>query len=134
MDGAEAGRAMSRGPGALQRRILREIENAPEERLMLGEIRGRLGDADPSNLRRAITSLKRMGELSEYVADGVVWLALPEYDAISGEGLNELLEQINRLSENVVEGVVWHALPECATISDEELDTLLAETNRPLEG
>ncbi len=90
---------MSRGPGALQRRILQQIENAPEERLTLDEVRRRFGDTDRSNLARAIRSLRRMGELSKNEVDGVAWLALPSYNTITDEELDALLAKINRPPE-----------------------------------
>ncbi len=48
---------MSRGLGALQRRICEVLEDAEDDELALRELRRRLGEPDRSNMRRAIRGL-----------------------------------------------------------------------------
>ena len=59
---------MSRGPGSLRRRILTVLEAHPENKLSRGELRLLFPDADPTNLRRALRSLTRMGHTYEHTA------------------------------------------------------------------
>ena len=112
---------MSHGPGALQKRILAELESVPGERLELDSLKRRFRGVDRSNLRRAIESLKRMGELSDYVEDGVRWIELPrELDPSEDEWLASLLLELDRRSP---------VIPS-QEITDEVLNKLLEEINR----
>jgi hypothetical protein len=56
---------VSRGPGRLQRRVLAALARSPGDRLPRSALYRGCPDADPSNLRRALRGLRRMGRVSE---------------------------------------------------------------------
>ncbi len=66
---------MSRGAGALQRRILAALAALPERELDRGlspsGIRVRLGPVDPSNLRRALKGLVAQGRVERADENGL---------------------------------------------------------------
>ncbi len=68
---------MSRGAGALQRRILAALAALPEGELDRGlhasGIGARLGPVDPSNLRRALKGLVAQGRVERADAVGGMW-------------------------------------------------------------
>jgi hypothetical protein len=91
---------MSRGPGALQRRVLDRLHRAPEgcmSRRALEERFSGHGRYTSSNLRRALLSLERMGHiiLEEGRTLDQSYVALPPHDELlSDQVISQLLTEI----------------------------------------
>jgi DNA-binding transcriptional ArsR family regulator len=95
---------MSRGPGALQRRVLDRLHKAPEgcmSRRALEERFAGHGRYTSSNLRRALLSLNRMGlvTLQEGPSLDESYVHLPpRVEFLSDEVVTELLRELRARS------------------------------------
>lgn len=91
---------MSRGPGRLQRQIVKRLQKAPEGRLSRRELEALLVDGEgytSSNLLRAIRGLARMNyvSLTERPDLERSWVSLPRpAERVSEEFIDSLLAEI----------------------------------------
>ena len=97
---------MSRGPGIVQRKILRLLERQPDRRLNRRGIDAVLVEEghDPSNVRRALRGLRRTRRVGLYegwsLDDSLVTLPSPPRP-MSDDEVFALLAQINEASAEV---------------------------------
>jgi hypothetical protein len=98
---------MSRGPGIVQRKILKLLETQPDRRLNRRDIDAVLVEEeghDPSNVRRALRGLRRMRRVGLYegrsLDDSLVSLPEPA-KILSEEEIFALLAQVNEASAEV---------------------------------